>query len=413
MTSNKYILKKNTFLETFNFFLLASYPLALIIGNLIINISILLFSVSFFINIKKNKIYLKQGVFYLLIFFFISLLVNLFFSTNFENSLPRIIKMFFIIIFVFEIQRLIQNDKFGYMKYVYLFWFTIFFILTIDIIFEIFVGHNMLGLVSYMPGRIASFFGDELVVGAFYHGFVLIFLSYLILQKTKNYILIISIIIVFLTSFFIGERSNFVRVFISLIIFTSLTIKINYKIKIFTILLVLTVIAAIINFNNNYKERYFFQIKSLLTLNGYSKYMKESQYGAHRDAAIKIFKENLYFGVGIKNFRYEVWEKKYENKEYAQTNRRYATHPHQIHHELISETGIFGYISFLIFILFSLYLGINSFLKTKNLYQLSGIIFIITNILPIIPSGSFMSTYSSGIFWFNFALMVGFIKTRF
>jgi hypothetical protein len=321
--------------------------------------------------------------------------------------------MFFIIIFVFEIQRLIQNDKFGYMKYVYLFWFTIFFILTIDIIFEIFVGHNMLGLVSYMPGRIASFFGDELVVGAFYHGFVLIFLSYLILQKTKNYILIISIIIVFLTSFFIGERSNFVRVFISLIIFTSLTIKINYKIKIFTILLVLTVIAAIINFNNNYKERYFFQIKSLLTLNGYSKYMKESQYGAHRDAAIKIFKENLYFGVGIKNFRYEVWEKKYENKEYAQTNRRYATHPHQIHHELISETGIFGYISFLIFILFSLYLGINSFLKTKNLYQLSGIIFIITNILPIIPSGSFMSTYSSGIFWFNFALMVGFIKTRF
>ena len=306
MTSNKYILNKNTLLETFNFFLLAFYPLALIVGNLFINISILLFSISFFINIKKNKIYLKQGVFYLLIFFFISLLVNLFFSTNFENSLPRIIKMFFIIIFVFEIQRLVQNDKFGYMKYVYLFWFTIFLILTIDIIFEILIGHNMLGLVSYMPGRIASFFGDELVVGAFYHGFVLIFLSYLILQKSKNYILIFSIIIVFLTSFFIGERSNFVRVFISLIIFTSLTIKINYKIKIFTILLVLTMISTIINFNNNYKQRYFVQIKSLFSLNGYSNYMKESQYGAHRNAAIKIFKENLYFGVVIKNFRYKV-----------------------------------------------------------------------------------------------------------
>ena len=413
MTSNKYILNKNTLLETFNFFLLAFYPLALSVGNLFINISILLFSISFFINIKKNKIYLKQGVFYLLIFFFISLLVNLFFSTNFENSLPRIIKMFFIIIFVFEIQRLIQNDKFGYMKYVYIFWFTIFSILTIDIIFEILIGHNMLGLVSYMPGRIASFFGDELVVGAFYHGFVLIFLSYLILQKSKNYILIVSIIIVFLTSFFIGERSNFVRVFISLIIFTSLTIKINYKIKIFTILLVLTIITTIINFNNNYKQRYFVQIKSLFSLNGYSNYMKESQYGAHRNAAIKIFKENLYFGVGIKNFRYEVWDKKYENKEYTQTNRRYATHPHQIHHELLSETGIVGYISFLIFILFSLYLGINSYLKTKNLFQLSGIIFIFTSILPLIPSGSFMSTYSSGIFWFNFALMVSFIKTRF
>jgi hypothetical protein len=413
MTSNKYILKKITFLEIFNFFLLAFYPLALIIGNLLINISILLFAVSFFINIKKNKVYLKQGIFYLLFFFCVSLLINLFFSTNLENSLPRVIKMFFIIIFIFEIQRLVQNDKFGYMKYVYFFWFIIFVILTIDIIFEILIGHNMLGFVSAMQGRIASFFGDELVVGSFYHGFALIFLSYLVLQKPENYILIISIIVVLLISFFIGERSNFVKIFISVTIFTSLVIKINYKMKIFTMLFILTIITTIINFDGNYKSRYFYQIKSLLSINGYSKFMKESQYGAHRNAAIKIFKENLYFGVGIKNFRYEVWDKKYENKEYAQTNKRYATHPHQIHHELLSETGILGYISFIIFILFSLYLGIKSFLKTKNLYQLSGIIFIITSILPIIPTGSFMSTFSSGIFWFNFALMASFIRPRF
>ena len=175
MTTNKYIFRKTTFLEAFNLFLLAFYPVALIIGNLLINMTILLFSVSFFINLKKNKVYFKQEIFYLLIFFFISLLINLFFSTNFENSLPRIIKMFFIIIFVFEIQRLVQNDKYGYMKYIYLFWFMIFVILTIDIIFEIIVGHNILGFISYMPGRIASFFGDELIVGAFYHGFVLFF----------------------------------------------------------------------------------------------------------------------------------------------------------------------------------------------------------------------------------------------
>ena len=413
MTSNKYIFKKISIFETFNFFLLAFYPLALIVGNLFINISILLFSVSFFINIKKNKVHLKQWVFYLMIFFFISLLVNLFFSSNFENSLPRVIKMFFIIIFVFEIQRLVQNDKFGFMKYVYLFWFIIFFILSIDIVFEILIGHNMLGLASYMPGRIASFFGDELVVGSFYHGFILIFLSYLILQKSNNYILIFSIIILCIISFYIGERSNFVRIIISLAIFTSLAVKVNYKIKIFLILLVLTVISTIINFNDNYKLRYFYQINNLLSVNGYSQYMKDSQYGAHRNAAIKMFKENLYFGVGIKNFRYEVWDKKYENKEYTQTNRRYATHPHQIHHELLSETGIVGYFSFLIFILFSLYLAINSFLKTKNLYQLSGIIFIFTSILPILPSGSFMSTFTSGIFWFNFALMASYIKTKF
>ena len=204
--------------------------------------------------------------------------------------------------------------------------------------------------------------------------------------------------IVLFISFFIGERSNFLKLFLAVTVFSLLAIKINYKIKIFTMSFIIMAISLVINFNNDYKSRYYDQIKSLFSIDGYSEYMKESQYGAHQNAAIKIFKENLYFGVGIKNFRYEVWNKKYENKEYAQTNRRYATHPHQIHHELLSETGIFGYISFLIFILFSLYLGINSFLKTKNLYQLSGIIFIITSLIPIIPSGSFMSTFSSGIF---------------
>jgi len=79
----------------------------------------------------------------------------------------------------------------------------------------------------------------------------------------------------------------------------------------------------------------------------------------------------------------------------------------------LSETGIFGYLSFLIFLLLSLYLGIKSYLKTKNLYQLSGIIFIITSLLPILPSGSFLSTFSSGIFWINFAIMCGYInKTK-
>ena len=43
--------------------------------------------------------------------------------------------------------------------------------------FEIIFGYNIIGNKSYMPGRIASFFGDELVAGAFFHGFVLFFLS--------------------------------------------------------------------------------------------------------------------------------------------------------------------------------------------------------------------------------------------
>ena len=390
--------------------ILAIFPLSLIFGNLLINFFILLFSINFFINFKENKIFFKDKIFYLLVFFFISLVINLLFSLNPESSFPRVIKISFIIIFIFEIKRLVQKYEITYMKYIFTSWFVIFLVLNMDVLFELAFGYNLIGNKSYIPGRIASFFGDELVIGAFYHGFVLFFLSYLIFKRSKIHILIISIIFVLLISFLIGERSNFIKLFLAVTFFTSLALHINYKIKIITFLITIITLFAFLNLNESYKTRYFDQIKTLFSANGYSEYIKKSQYGAHRDTAMKIFKENLIFGVGIKNFRYESSKKKYENKEYALTNERQATHPHQIHHEFLSETGIFGYFSFLIFILSSIYLGLKSYLKSKNLYQLSAIIFIVTNLLPLLPSGSFLSTYTSGIFWINFAIMNGYIK---
>ena len=398
-------------LDRFGFFLLSVFPLSLIAGNLFINAFIFLFSVNFFLNISENKIILKNKIFYLMIFFFISLIINVIFSTDPINSLPRVVKILLIIFFIFEIKRLFQSYKSSYIKYIFFSWSCIFFAVLLDIIFELIFGHNMIGNTSYMPGRIASFFGDELVVGAFYHGFVLLFLSYCFLElKPKNNILIFLILVTLLISFLIGERTNFIKSFISIILFVSLSIKINFKKKIAGLATVFAVIFTFIYFNPDYKLRFFDQLKPLFSLNGYSNFLKESQYGAHRNASVKILKENLYFGVGIKNFRYEVSKKKYENKEYKATNMRQSTHPHQIHHEFLSETGLFGYISFLLFIFFSLYLGIKNYLKEKNLYQLSSIIFIMTTLMPILTSGSFLSTFTSGIFWLNYAIMISYIQ---
>ena len=407
--NTKNSLIKNNQLDFIYLFLLATFPLALIIGNFFINFYIVFFSISFFINFKTNKSIFRDLIFYLLVFFFISLLINVFFSSNIENSYPGVIKIFFVICFIFEIKRLIQKYESMYIQNVFKFWFLIFLILSLDVLFETIFGYNIIGNKSYMPGRISSFFGDELIIGAFYHGFVLFFVSYLIKKKIKNYFLIFSIIFIFLISFLIGERSNFVKLFISVLIFTTFAININYKIKIVSLLTVILTLSAFLSLNNSYKIRYFDQIKILLSKDGYSNYLKKSQYGAHRDVSMKIFKENFVFGVGIKNFRHESGKKIYENREYLLTDLRQATHPHQIHHEFLSETGIFGYSCFLIFILSSIYLGFKSYLKTKNLYQLSAIIFVITNLLPLLPSGSFLSTYVSGIFWLNFAIMNSYI----
>ena len=404
---------KNTFSkldnrDLFFFLIVATFPLSLIFGNLIINLSFILFAISFFINFDKNKIYLNNKAIYLLIFFFVTLLINVFFSQSPINSFPRVLKILFIILFTVEASRILNEYDLNKINIIFKVWLTIFCIVLIDCFFEIIFGFNTLGFYSELPGRISSFFGGELVVGAFIYGFSLFSISYLIIQKKNNYILLFFIFSIIIISFLIGERSNFIRLFISILIFSMLAIKVNFFYKIITFFSIIGLFVGFLNFNSEYKYRYYTQIKSLYSKNGVDNFLKNSQYGAHQTAAIKIFYEYPFFGVGIKNFRHESNKKKYE--EDNASHIRQATHPHQLHLEFLSETGFFGYLSFLIFILSSLIIAIQNFFKEKNLYQLSGIIFIITSLLPILPSGSFLSTFSSGIFWLNFAVMIGFCK---
>ena len=119
-------------------------------------------------------------------------------------------------------------------------WTIIFLITSLDLIFEIYFGKNIFGFSSYMPGRLAGFFNDELIMGHYYYGFVLIVLSFLYgFLKNKNLIsikklnfkiinqnLIYFFIFIFLIiSMLIGERANFIKCFIIVFIFTLLLNK--------------------------------------------------------------------------------------------------------------------------------------------------------------------------------------------
>ena len=89
-------------------------------------------------------------------------MINVIFSSEPENSFPRVIKILFIIFFIFEIKRLIQKHSLTYIKQIYKVWLFLFLALSSDILFEVTFGHNIVGNISDYPGRIASFFGDEL-----------------------------------------------------------------------------------------------------------------------------------------------------------------------------------------------------------------------------------------------------------
>ena len=395
--------------------LFSVFPIAILLGNLSINLSIILISLIFLVSLVAKKIIFKNQnrTFLLLAFFFISLVINLLFSNNFGLSAPRVIKFIFIIFFITSFKFLIINLRENQINKIYKIWSIFFTIVVIDLIIEFFKGTNIIGLSSVMPGwRLASFTGMESVIGNYFFGFVLIVLAYVYQNITNSKKLNLFLAIFFIIiSFIIGERANFIKTFLIITCFIFLVYDFSLRSKIFSLLAFATLTIILLNFNTSYKNRYFSpHLQTLLEKDGLSKYLQTSQYGAQYNVAIEIFKDNPVFGVGIKNYRIENLNSKYNDLKHKENRLRWGTHPHQIHLEILSETGLFGFICFFIFMALSIFFSIKSYLINKNFYQLSGILFILASMLPLLPSGSFLSTYTSSIFWLNYALMIGYIK---
>ena len=412
--------------------LIIFFPISLILGNLIININFLLIFIIFLIDLSLNKnfSFIKDKIFILLIVFFLSLLVNLNFSIDPIISLPRILKILTVICMFLFFRKMIAKYGNDFENILFGSWAILFSILIIDIIFEIIFGFNTIGIKSIIPGRIASFFGNELVVGSFFLSFASIYIATIAKFSKKNMNLKLIFLIIFLISlsFLIGERSNFIKFFLISFFLLFFVIKLSFKIKIFSSLIIFCILFLSLNYFQDIKYRFYKQqIKNFQaetkelnkadsqnmlidTKNDIINFIKWTKYGAHYNAAYKIFLENPYFGVGIKHFRNESIKEKYRNEEYKWTDERNTTHPHQIHFEFLSETGLFGYLFFIIFISASLYLSIKNYLIHKNLFQLVTILYVLVSILPLLPSGSFFSTYSSSLFWLNYTIMVSYIK---
>ena len=156
-----------------------------------------------------------------------------------------------------------------------------------------------------------------------------------------------------------------------------------------------------LSFNETYKYRYIDQFKKIYSKDGISFFLKETTYGKHYEVALKIFKEYPLFGVGIKNFRHESYHRSVNlGHKIAVT-----THPHQIHFEFLSEIGIIGYILLMSFLFYTIFNGFLIYRTKNDIAALSATLFIIATILPILPSGSFFTTYGATIFWINFSFI--------
>lgn len=412
----KQFLNYETIFTKINYFLIIFLPLSLLIGSLISNITVVLICLIFISDLilRKDNFFFKDKNFYFLIFIYFYLIFNsLFLSDNNTESLTRAIGFIRFIFLSYAIFYYLIFFKDKILKY----WFIIFVIVSIDIFYEYIFGKNIFGFYSQYPGRIASFTGNELKIGGYYFGFFGLVLFYVLRKYSKYsfYFLSISFLII---SALIGEKSNFIKTCIVLMIFNYFFIN-KKEIKIFFLIFILGIfISIIVNINNNLRTSFLGDLPIVkhtriiisavypkLVIEDKSKYEKtfkeqiySSRYYAHYYTAYEIFKKNYLFGTGLKNFRYESYKDEYKMGGLFGG----STHPHQVHFELLSELGLVGYLLILSNIIFNLFRQ----KQNSNNLKFVAISFILSTFVPLLPSGSFFTSYGAIIFFINYSFLI-------
>ena len=418
---NKYY-QIQSYIITFFFCIL---PISLIVGNLATNINILLIDILFII-ISFNKKYWtwsRKKRFLILIILWIYQIINSVLSIkNFTIILPnfalhidemtlirslgfiRFVIFFFAIDFFFT-----QFPKI--LKKIFLFWTIILMVILFDTIFETIFGSNIIGNISPSRIRIVSFFGDELVVGAYILGLGYLISGYLISidssLKVKKIIYNLILFLVPVCIFFSGERSNFIKasiIFFLMILFIKENLLVIKKKYFFLFFLVTIILTTFVNKEMYNIQTQFFKRIVYSKNQNFFKSFENIKYFAHYEVAWQIFKDNPVIGVGGKNFRHICSRQKYHNPEKKLTSQRCSTHPHQVHFELLSEHGLIGYIFIISLILIFCIRNFKYFLIKKNTLHLASILYVFFVFTPLIPSGSIFATFNATFFWINFSI---------
>lgn len=412
----------------FSSFILLLIPIFFIVGTFFANLMVIITTIYLIIFEKKYFLKLNKKIYYslfLILFFF---LINSFFSndkiTTFFKSISYLRFFLFclgIFLILSSINRNLRNNLF--IISILIISFVIF-----DTILQFVSGKDIFGFESddnYL--RLSGPFGDELIVGFFilYYGSICLFYSLKIEIKNKKILFFILLYFIGITVFLTGERASFLSFF--LFLFILFLLSKNNRILLFISFLVIffSIVAILLNSERMSKKYSFIQIihnhtleysekknyiekdisnqnkqnlelykKNFIPENilKFYKVVINSHWLAHYRGGIQVFKNNLFFGSGFKTFRSECFN--YKNNE----NIICTLHPHNIYIELLSDTGIIGFIIFISFIFFISY----KFYQRKchlNFDSLVIFSIFLTFLFPFKPHGSLFSSNYAFIFF--------------
>ena len=316
-------------------------------------------------------------------------------------------------------------------------------LISLDIIYQYIFGVNIIGFKSNGYNN-AGFFGDEYIAGGYIlrFSFFLIFFSILTFKNKKYASLISTIIVISILATGIllsGNRMPFVLFSFGLL----LILLFNSKIK--TILLlsfipIIMIFKLIISTDDNYRqqyETYYHNAKNIVNfIPEFQTYLKpeEVKHSANLDkdyelvkslakkdstdwkmikweashrriflAALDTWKLHKIFGNCIKSFRITCPKLGGDEINLAEDlradkkNRLCSTHPHNYYLEILTDTGIVGFIFvFLLALLFIIFIFKNMKFRyeinIKNLVLLSAIISLALELTPLRSSGSIFTS---------------------
>ena len=395
-------------------------PFFLITGPFLSDLSISLISLIFLFYClkKKNFSHFKNKYFYFFLFFWFYLIFNTFINNFNFDSLKISFFYFRFGVFVIAIATLIKVNN----DFIKIFFYCIFFcflILIIDGFYQYFYGVNIFGW-ERIGSRVSSFFGDELILGSYLSRIWPIFfgLSLLYLNKKSN--LFIIVILTFILSevlvFLSGERTSFFYINLSAIFVILFSSKL-LKLRLITLLSSLLIIIIITYFNPTAKQRMIDKtIGQLNIVDVYGKinlsdmqdgiYIFSRQHTHHYISGYRMFLDNKVLGVGVKNFKNFCGYQKYRKSKLS-----CSTHPHNTYVQILSETGIIGFL-FLMFVFFYfckyVFKHLLSKLKGKQYFTdfeiclLSGILIYLW---PLAPTGSIFNNWLNIIMYLYLPLL--------
>ena len=205
--------------------------------------------------------------------------------------------------------------------------------------------------------------------------------------------------------FFINLSAIFVILFSSKLL----------KLRLFTLLASIFLIVMISFINPTAKERVL--DKTLKQMNLLNENKQEQEYDGiyifsiahthHYMSAYKMFLDNKILGVGVKNFRNFCKYEKYKISKYSCTS-----HPHNTYVQILSETGIIGFIFLLsVFFYFCKKVIKHLRLRLKGKYYFSDFeISILSGLAiylwPIVPTGNAFNNWLTIIMLLNLPFLI-------